>query len=65
MAADDLGTLYKSIFHICVHDQVHITLTVTDIGVGQTVEFLRKDLQALGQQNHAAGMDRNFTGFGT
>ena len=62
--ADDSGTFYKSILNILIHDQVDITLTITLVGIGQTVELLRKYLQALGQQLHFGSMYRNFTGFG-
>ena len=42
--ADDSGTFYKSILNILIHDQVGITLTITDIGIGQAMELLRRDL---------------------
>ena len=42
--ADDLRTLYESILNILIHDQVGITLTITDIGIGQAMELLRQDL---------------------
>ena len=47
-AADDLGTFDESVLYFRVHDQVHISLTVTQVCVGQTVELLRQNLEALG-----------------
>ena len=41
---DNSGTLYESILNVLIHDQVGITLTITDIGIGQAVELLRQDL---------------------
>ena len=55
---------FTSILNILIHDQVDITLTITLVGIGQTVELLRKYLQALGQQLYLGSMYRNFTGFG-
>ena len=44
---NDLRTLDKYVLALLVHDQVYISLTITHICVCQSVEFLRKDLQAL------------------
>ena len=55
--ADDLGTLDKGILHLRIHDQIHISLTVTQIRIGQPMELLRKDLEALRKQCDAACMD--------
>ena len=43
--ADDFGALNESLFYLRIHDQVHITLTITQVGIGQTVEFFRKHLK--------------------
>ena len=43
----DLGTFNKSILYFRVHDQIHISLTITGICICQSVELLRKDLQTL------------------
>ena len=42
--ADDFRTFYESLFYILVHDKIHITLTITHIGIGQSMELLRKDI---------------------
>ena len=55
----DPGTLDEGILYILVHDQVHISLAVTDIRIGQSMELLRKDLETLGKQGHGMGMDRD------
>src|SRR5574344_491815 len=59
---DDLRTLYKGLTDILVHDQICITLSVTDIGIGQSVPFFRQRLQALGHQCHLFCMNGDFTG---
>ena len=41
---NDLGTLDESILYLCVHDQVYVSLTISQISIGQTVILLRKDL---------------------
>ena len=41
------GTLEKGILDLAVHNQIHVSLAVAEIRVGQTVELFRKDLQAL------------------
>ena len=43
----DLGTFNKGILYFRVHDQIHISLTITSICVCQSMELLRKDLQTL------------------
>ena len=57
-----LGTLDKGIFHFRIHDQIHISLTVTCICICQTVELLRQDLQTLGEQDYFCGMNGNLAG---
>ena len=47
---EDLRTFYKGVFYFRIHDEIHISLTITDIRVGQSVKFLRQNLQTLGQQ---------------
>ena len=44
---DNLRTFDKSVLYIFVHDQIHISLTITHICIRNSVIFLRKDLQAL------------------
>ena len=62
--ADDFRTFDKCIFYFRVHDQIHISLTITHIGIGQTMEFLRKNLQTLGKKLHCRCMNRDLTGLG-
>ena len=45
--ADDTGTFNKRILYFRIHNQIHITLTITYICISQTMEFLRKNLQTL------------------
>ena len=45
--AKNLGTFDKCLFYVLIHDQIHITLTITDVRVRQTVKFFRKDLKTL------------------
>ena len=60
--ADDPGTFDKCILYFWVHDQIHISLTVTCICIRQSVELLRKDLEALGEQCHMGCMDGHLAG---
>ena len=62
---NDLRALDKGLTTLLVHDQIHITLSVTHIRIGKTMIFLRKDLQTLGQKCHLGCMDGNLTGHGT
>ena len=57
------GTLQKDIPNLRVHDQINITLTVTKIGIGQTVIFFRKNLKALGKKGNLGCMNGNLSGF--
>ena len=61
--ADDLGTLDEGVLHFRIHDQVHVALAVTQIRVGQAVEFLRQDLETLGKQGDLLRMNRYLTCF--
>ena len=61
--AEDPGTFDEGVLHIRVHNQIHVSLTVTEIRVGQSVELLGKDLQTLGQQGYGSGMYGNLAGF--
>ena len=61
-SADDFGTFDEGIFYFRVHDKIHISLTVTDIRIGQTVEFLRQNLQALGKKGNRGSVNGNLSG---
>ena len=61
---DDLGSLDKGLPGLCVHDQVHISLAITGVGIGQSVEFLGQDLEALGQHGHLHSMNGYLAGHG-
>ena len=61
-AADNSGTFDKGILHFAVHDQVGVTLTITHVGVSQSMELLRKNLKALAEQCHIGHMDRDLAG---
>ena len=56
----NLGALDKGILYLRIHDQIHISLAVAHVCVGQAVELLRKDLKALGEQLNTLCMDGNF-----
>ena len=58
---DDLGALDKGLFNLRIHDQIHVTLTIAGICICQTVEFLRKGLQTLGQQSDLLYMNRSLS----
>ena len=58
----DFGTLDKCIFYVRIHDQIHISLTVTQIGIRQPMELLREDLQTLRKQRDLCRMDRHLSG---
>ncbi|CDC93316.1 putative uncharacterized protein [Roseburia sp. CAG:380] len=60
-AADHLGSLNEGVFHVLIHDQIHISLTISGIGIGQSMMLLRKDLQTLGKKNDLLCMNRDFT----
>ena len=62
--ADDFGPFDKGILYLRIHDQIHISLTVAQIRIGQTVILFRKDLQAFGQQRHFGGVDGDFSCLG-
>ena len=49
---DDLGTLYKRILNLRIHDQIHISLTVAKVCIRQAMEFLRQSLEAFGEECH-------------
>ena len=52
-----MGSLDKSIPHFRVHNKVHIPLAVAGVCICQAVEFLRQDLQALGEELHCGSVD--------
>ncbi|CDD55040.1 putative uncharacterized protein [Clostridium sp. CAG:43] len=62
---EDQGTFDKCLLNIFVHDQIHISLAITHIRIGNTMIFLRKNLQALRKQGHLLCMDGDLTGLGT
>ncbi|MNM58184.1 hypothetical protein D3C81_694090 [compost metagenome] len=62
--ADDLGALDEHLARLGRHDQVHVTLAVTLLDVGQTVPLVRQRTQRLDQQADAVGAHRQFTGLG-
>ena len=49
---DELGADDEVALHLRVDDQVHISLAVAQLGVGQAVKFLRQGQKGLGQQGH-------------
>ena len=59
---NDLRPLYKGILYLRVHDEVYISLAITDVGIRQAVEFLRKHLEALGQQGNLLCMNGDLAG---
>ena len=42
-----LRTFNKGILYLTVHNQICISLAITDIGIGQSMIFLRKNLKTL------------------
>ena len=42
---DDLGTFDEDILRVLVHDEVDVTLTISRIGILQTMELLRKRIE--------------------
>ena len=60
-AAQNFRTFDKCIFYLAVHDQIHISLSVSCICICQSVEFLRKHLQTLGKQLYAFCMNRDLS----
>ena len=40
-----------------VHDKINITLTLSGVGIGKSMELLREYLKALGKECHLSGMD--------
>ena len=57
----NLGTFDKCISDFRIHDQIHITLTITNICVCQAMELLRKCMQTLGKERDLCCMNRNLT----
>lgn len=62
---DDHGTFYEYVTYFWVHDEVNVSLTVSQVSVGQTMEFFRQRQQGFGQQDCLGSTDRDFTVFGT
>ena len=59
--AHDSGALLKGIAYLRVDDQVNIALTVTHIGVLQTVPLLRQRCKVFGEQRQLGYGNRNLT----
>ena len=59
---NDRRSLLEGLADILIHDEIHISLAITDIGILQSVELLRKRLQRLGKKNKFLRMDRNLSG---
>ena len=57
-SGDNLASLYKGILNIRIHDEIHISLTVTKVRIGHSVELLRKRLQVLTEQHCLNRMNR-------
>ena len=62
---DDHGTFYEYVTNFWVHDKVNVSLTVSQVSVGQTMEFFRQRQQGFGQQDCLSSTDRDFTVFST
>ena len=63
--AHDSGALLKGIAYLRVDDQVNIALTVTHIGILQTVPLLRQRCKVFGEQRQLGYGNRNLTLLGT
>ena len=63
-SADNMRTLDKGIPCLRVHDQIHVSLAIARVRVGQAVIFLRKDLQALGEKSDLRRMDGDLSRLG-
>ena len=59
---NDCGSLLEGLADILIHDEIHISLAIADIGILQSVELLRKRLQRLGKKDQFLRMDRNLSG---
>ena len=46
----DIGPCYKGIHNLRIHNQINITLTITDFCISKAMEFFRQWPQRLGQQ---------------
>jgi len=62
---DDLTPQHKNLFHMIIHDQVHVPLTVPRLHVCQPVPFLRQRTQRFTEKNKSFCQDRQFPGSGT
>ena len=63
-AGNNPGSPDKGLTNLRVHDQVRVTLTVTQIGVGHAVILLRQRAQGFCEQGHVFDMHRDLTGLG-
>ena len=61
---EHLGPLDEDRAHIGVHEQIHVTLAVAKLYVGQAVILLRQGEHGLGQEGHLLDVDCQFAGAG-
>ena len=57
--ADDFGSLDEGILCFFIHNQIHISLTIADIGICKAVIFFRQNLQRLAKKGNLLGMNGN------
>ena len=62
--AEDKAALHEGVLDLGVHYEIDVALTVAHIGVGQSVELLGEDLEALREQVDMIGVNRDFAGLG-
>ena len=55
---DDLGSLLERILYLRVHDEVEISLAVTDLSILKALVLVREWMEALGKELVAFGKDR-------
>ena len=61
---NNLRPFHKGFLYFLVHNQIRVSLAVTDIRVCQAVIFFRKYLKALGKKGNACGVYGNLLRFG-
>ena len=62
---EDLGALHEGFLYVGVDDEVNVTLTVTEVGILETVELFGKGKQGFGEKLDLLCMKRDLTRFGT
>ena len=62
--ADDLGSLDKGLLGLFIHNEVHISLAVSEICILKAVELLRQRSQGLGQKRQFLGVNGDLAGLG-